>query len=114
LKKKIRRLDINESTALKQLVDISYTYFSNVRYIKFCLNLFRLPDSLQGSADMFVKLLVNFKNFEQLRISYPDAFSIESLLTKFIDCLDMNEIEKNLRNETFGRIFFVFKILIVK
>jgi hypothetical protein len=99
LNKKIRRLGINQSSQLMQIVETSYIYFSNVQYIDFPLDLLRLKESLQWYADIIMKIFINFENLETLSLYYPQPSADNFLITKFLRCLDINEINKQYRME---------------
>ena len=57
---KIRCLDIKETAPWEQLLNTSYGYFPNLRYMNLRLDLLRPPDSLKETADMCGKLLMTF------------------------------------------------------
>lgn len=66
LNKKIQRLDIDEYSQLRQLVGISYTYFSNVQYINFRLHY--LSKGCEYYADIVMEILKNFQNLKTLTV----------------------------------------------
>jgi hypothetical protein len=100
LNKRIQRLDITEYSQLKQCIEISYIYFSNVQYINCYMDSSNWPEPKQY-ADNVMKILIKFKNLKTLLIytnlkyiSYRDPRSTTKL-SKLIECLNMKKIEKN-------------------
>jgi len=95
LNERIQQLDIYENAQFnKELIEISYIYFSNVQYIN--INLYNSSKGFQFYVDV-MKILTNFKNLKTLlihRLTYMDV-SIEIELRELIKYLDMNGIIKN-------------------
>jgi hypothetical protein len=99
LDKKIVQLDIDVDCDLINLSEKNYVYFSNVKYINFCLD--PVYNLSEWYAKIIMKILKNFQNFKILCIyrrlpNYIHKLAvIEARLNIFIDYLDMKKIMIN-------------------
>ena len=107
----IEQLDIDTDEKFQLLANRYYIYFSNVKYINFCLNY--IEKSIEWYANIAIQILKNFQNLDALFMyinrNIGSSPAYETRLNQMIEYLNMNTNLDNYQIKHFRQCVLFLK-----